>query len=355
MFFGLAEGTMEYPALVRMGTLYPFLDVLRRAGCPIDRHLEKCRLLRQVHESDPEIYIPLASVLCFLERSSRAEGMEELGFLAGSQTRIHDLGEYGRLILAEPTVLQALRRAHQESSNYNTSVRFWMIPEGNHLRLCREFRLTSPVGLSHADHFAQMMTWNTLRYWAGSQWLPDEIVFQSRAPTTFELESRVGVRVRCAQASSSLLVPRSILAKPIRADGQKIVTKASHPHFDSAPEDPIDALRNVIHAQLFEGYSDIRLAAEAAGMSVRTLQRRLVEVGLTYSRLLDDVRFTLAVSLMKNPEMKLIEIALDLGYDSPGSFTRAFRRWSGFSPKEFRVANSPVRVDDAVAQIAMSA
>jgi AraC-like DNA-binding protein len=346
---------MEYPDLVRMGTLFPFFDVLRRAGCPIDRHLEQCRLLRQVHESDPETYIPLASVLCFLETSSRAEGMEDLGFMAGSQTTIYDLGEFGRLILRAPTILQALRLAQQATSNYNTSVRFWMIPEGNNIRLCREFRLTSPVGLSHADHFAQLMTWNTLRIWGGSQWRPDEIVFQSRVPNSFDLESRIGMRVRCMQGSSSLLVPRSILAKPIRSDGQKKATAAGHPHFDSAPEDPIDALRNVIKAQLFEGYSDIRLTAEAAGMSVRTLQRRLVEAGLTYSRVLDDVRFTLAVSMMKNRENKMIEIALDLGYDSPGSFTRAFRRWSGFSPKEFRELNSATEVDRVVAKTALSA
>ena len=163
---------MEYPALVRMGTLYPFLDVLRRAGCPIDRHLENCRLLRQVNECDPESYIPLANALCFLERSSRSEGMEDLGFLAGAQTRIHDLGEYGRLVLSEPTVLQALRRAHRASRNYNTSLREWTISEGSNLRLCRAFRLTSPVGLSHADHFAQLLTLDPHAYRALQAYYP---------------------------------------------------------------------------------------------------------------------------------------------------------------------------------------
>lgn len=76
--------------------------------------------------------------------------------------------------------------------------------------------------------------------------------------------------------------------------------------------------------------------ASAAGLSVRTLQRRLADHGLDYSALVDRVRFDHAQSLLRDPRRHLIEIAHDLGYTDASSFTRAFRRWTGATPTTFR-------------------
>ena len=329
---------MDYVPLVRVGTLYPFLKVLLRAGCPVHRHLDACRLLRQVQELDAEEFVPFANVLKFLESSSRREGIEDLGFLAGSQSKIHDMGAFGHLVLREPTVLSALRRAHQLGNSYNTSVHEWMNTEGNNVRCFRQFRVPSQVGLSHADHFIQMLTLNSFRFFEGSRWRPAEMGFQSRPPASLDLESEIGARVVCSQSASSMLIPRSILARRI-SPVEGTAKAGESRYFEPAPDNPLDSLRCVIKAQLFEGAAEIHLTAEAAGMSVRTLQRRLVEDGLTYSALVDEVRFELAVLSMQDANAKMIDIALDLGYENPGSFTRAFRRWSGFSPVEFRELN----------------
>jgi AraC-like DNA-binding protein len=77
-------------------------------------------------------------------------------------------------------------------------------------------------------------------------------------------------------------------------------------------------------------------AAEAAGMSVRSLQRRLASEGLTFSQLIDEVRFEMAVPQLRDPDIRLTDIALSLGYSDPAHFTRAFGRWGGVSPSEYR-------------------
>jgi AraC-like DNA-binding protein len=84
------------------------------------------------------------------------------------------------------------------------------------------------------------------------------------------------------------------------------------------------------------GYPDIHLATEITGMSVRTLQRRLGEEGLTYTRLVEKIRFEQAVLWLQEPQLKLIDIAVELGYSDPAHFTRAFKRWTGLSPRDFR-------------------
>jgi AraC-like DNA-binding protein len=71
-------------------------------------------------------------------------------------------------------------------------------------------------------------------------------------------------------------------------------------------------------------------------MSVRVLQRRLSEFGLTYSQLVDEVRLELARRLFENSRLNLSDIAQELGYSDAAHFTRAFVRWTGVTPSAFR-------------------
>jgi AraC-like DNA-binding protein len=105
----------------------------------------------------------------------------------------------------------------------------------------------------------------------------------------------------------------------------------------SAPAiDFVASLRQFIQFQLRGGPVPIEVTAEAAGVSTRSLQRHLTESGLSYSHLVDQVRFKLAVELLKDPTLQIVDIALELGYTTPTNFARAFQRWSGVSPREFR-------------------
>ena len=70
--------------------------------------------------------------------------------------------------------------------------------------------------------------------------------------------------------------------------------------------------------------------------SIRTLQRRLAEDGLTYSQLISRLRYQQAIHWLVNSDLKIIEIAAELGYQDAAHFTRAFKRWTGVSPQTFR-------------------
>jgi AraC-like DNA-binding protein len=80
----------------------------------------------------------------------------------------------------------------------------------------------------------------------------------------------------------------------------------------------------------------IRAASAALGMSVRTLQRRLAAHGLTFAGLVDASRREAAACLLVETRAKVIDIALHLGYSDHGHFTRAFRRWTGLTPRAYR-------------------
>lgn len=109
--------------------------------------------------------------------------------------------------------------------------------------------------------------------------------------------------------------------------------------------DPVNAMRAVIQRLIPEGRSGIRSAALVVGMSVRTLQRRLAETGVSYSDLVDDVRLTSALILIDDRSIKLSEIARKLGYADAANFDRAFKRWTGLSPSQARAFDRKSRAD----------
>ena len=97
----------------------------------------------------------------------------------------------------------------------------------------------------------------------------------------------------------------------------------------------LEQLLDVVSIQLPLGQTTLDNIAEKLTISPRTLQRRLESLGLTYTQLVDEVRFKQArISIMKG--VKLAQIATELGYADAGSFTRAFERWTGMPPKHYR-------------------
>ena len=88
---------------------------------------------------------------------------------------------------------------------------------------------------------------------------------------------------------------------------------------------------------------DIELIAAAVGTSVRTLQRRLHRSGTSYADVAREVRRDAALQMLQNRERTIGEIARRLGYADHPHFTRAFHRWTGVTPREFRrrIASEP--------------
>jgi AraC-like DNA-binding protein len=88
--------------------------------------------------------------------------------------------------------------------------------------------------------------------------------------------------------------------------------------------------------RLLDGDTDIDGAALLAGLGPRSLQKKLRDEGFTYRKILDAVRLQRSAALLQETDETVTYIALSLGYAEPGNFTRAFHRWTGRSPIDFR-------------------
>jgi AraC-like DNA-binding protein len=91
--------------------------------------------------------------------------------------------------------------------------------------------------------------------------------------------------------------------------------------------------------QLTSGEASEKDMARQLHMSRRTLQRRLAESNTTYQKLVDDTRRDLAMQYMEDPGKSITDVTFLLGFSGQSAFTRAFRRWTGTSPTNFRQRN----------------
>jgi AraC-like DNA-binding protein len=81
--------------------------------------------------------------------------------------------------------------------------------------------------------------------------------------------------------------------------------------------------------------------ARQLGMSTRTLSRKLSTEGVAFADILDQLRSALAQDYLSERELPISEIAWLLGYCEASSFTNAFKRWTGKTPRQFRSEEAP--------------
>lgn len=85
-----------------------------------------------------------------------------------------------------------------------------------------------------------------------------------------------------------------------------------------------------------DGYPNFDDISRQIGIGTRTLRRRLKDEGLKFSHLLESVQFQDACCLLERAELDVGEVASLLGYRERANFSRAFRRWSGACPSQYR-------------------
>lgn len=97
-------------------------------------------------------------------------------------------------------------------------------------------------------------------------------------------------------------------------------------------------VKRSIQQQLMQGVTRQDVVADELGMNSRTLQRRLSQEGVSYQKLLDEVRQTMAEDYLLNSELAIPDIALRLGFSETTSFHRKFKAIKGKTPGEFRAS-----------------
>jgi len=335
----MKRGSMKAVPLVRVGMVLPVVTFLERSGAPVERYLERGGIPPAVLAS-PEALLPLHLVGRFLDDVARSEGLPDLGMVAARHVSITALGALGDVLRGALTVDEMLRDAVRLHPSYASGGRVWLEYETDRVWLRHANDRRIEHGRSIAAQISFVIILRLLRAVLGPTWRPLEIHLPAdRAPSMAELDLPADVPVKTGCASTGIALARASLASPVASAWHSAtpVDSLRREMLDSSPAvDFPGSVRQAVGTLLLGGYPSIERTADAVGMSIRTLQRRLGESHVSYSRLVEKERFAHALALLADPQVKITEIAFSLGYSDVANFTHAFHRWTGHAPREFR-------------------
>jgi len=318
------------------------MDALREIGVLVDRELAMAGLPTMLEEQ-PDSYVPALLATNFLRKMERNEGIEDLGFLAAQKLSLGTLGAHLRSTARRAPSLYAVLKLFCRSARFESpNLHFSMVPNGDGIRVCSTFYgYRESNGLQYAEWLQNFAAVAVVRQFAGQRWCPAEIAFMSRfSPSRRALERFPNTRFHTGMKTAWIEVPAYLLGLPLRIGRCDTASYAASKWNRELPVqlnlDFPGSLKLALRAYLGEGNPGVNLAAEIAGTSVRTLQRKLARYGLTYSAVIRQARFETAARLLRVHDTKIIDVAFAAGYEDPSHFTRAFRRVSGTTPREFR-------------------
>lgn len=327
--------------LTRCQFLIPFADILSEIGASAGPLLEKTRLPPSLEEKANH-YVPILQAIDFAEIARRSQGIADFGFHASRRLHYCHLSEKTRTLIGHaPTLLVALQQACKWASIEDSNLSNWIERHDDHVRYCS--RLTGTKGLLHLEHsqwLQNIFPIYIVQQFAGPDWAPATIAFEARYTPSLACQSSwSNTRFLSGQDASWIDVPISLLSLPNRA--RENVPSLQDDQAGPSNHDIITTLKLMLPSYLDQRLPALAEIAEMAGASSRSLQRKLAYAGLTYSDLIDTIRFENASRLLRDTDSKIIEIAFSSGYADPAHFTRAFRRISGVTPRQFRAQSRP--------------
>lgn len=171
-----------------------------------------------------------------------------------------------------------------------------------------------------------------------------EIHMQGLAPAYYAaLAPHLPVPVQYEQAEYALKVPLALMQAPLRladANAAAMAREACERELQARSNSPRDDVLTARVRTVLEASQDrlptLEDVAATLHVSTRTLKRRLQEEGRNFRALMDHVLCERATQMLQEEGLSVSEVAYRLGYNDVSNFSRAFRRWTGQSPSDFR-------------------
>jgi AraC-like DNA-binding protein len=242
------------------------------------------------------------------------------------------------------TVGEAFGCAARYFKLVNTAVRLSIDEAGEPVTFDVAGEGTGPAGVSraYAEYcFAAFVL--HVRAATGVEFAVQRVTFSHlRPPDVSEHERIFGCPVRFGEERNRLHLDRAAWDAPA-AGGHQGVLGVLIEHADlllsRLPSGPglVERARRAVGERLRGGDPSLESVARELGMSERSLQRHLREHGYTFNALADEVREGMARLYLEQPDMALAEIGYLLGFADQSTFHRAFKRWTGRTPKQARL------------------
>jgi AraC-like DNA-binding protein len=307
-------------------------------GIDLEEQLQKAGITRAQIE-DARAPIKVRDQIKFLNLVASALDDDFLGFHLAQACDLREIGLLYYVLASSETLIDALQRGVRYSTIMNEGVLQTCI-DGKHFGLSFDY-----VGVSRHPDRHQMEFWitavvRTCRQLTGSRFVPERVQLTHHRTAKAELAEVFGDHIEFGAPVDEIIFPSELRnSRVVSADpylNNLLISyceealarrKRKQGSFQSAVE-------NAIAPLLPHGRATVAEVARHLGLSQRTFARRLSSEGLTFSELLENLRSDLASRYLEEGDIGVSEVAWLLGYREVGSFSHAFRRWTGKTPRD---------------------
>ncbi len=319
--------------LVRAAVVQPFLEAARRIGVPVESRLRAAGLPADWVEDDACL-LPEINAWDFIQTVTRREGVENFGALSARAIPHHEFSTLAPLLAPCATLFDLLKRFIAVAPWQSTVTAYRLVPKPDAVWFTHTGQRLVPddvqVSLFQLSGMLQLV-----RCGAGGNWHPAELHLPFPIQPWMRLDAEFGRSRLCfSMPSAAFPIPRTLLARPIVP--ARFDSRENGPRIGPVSSFLKDQVLEILVSYLGQEDLGVELISEICGLSPRTLQRRLTLEHTTLSELLDRARFEAATRLLMETELDLVDIGMTAGYRNHSSFSRAFRRWAGTTPRDFR-------------------
>jgi AraC-like DNA-binding protein len=321
----------------------PLLDTLRIRGIDATALLGDVGL-GDVEPTDPDARLPLVCLDRLWDRAAARVADPDLGLHVAESVDPSSFGLLSYLGTSSATWGEGLRRLLRyfrllsDGSRYDLSVRDGVAT----LTASQDTPFSAPV--RQRVEFTISVLFCYARHLITGDWQVLDVFFEHAPPPDLAEHRRLYGRVpRFATVHSGFSFDGELLVRPLVTCNPTLAELlerlAARQLADLPPVATIaGALRDLCLRDGFEHELTLETAAHRLHLSPRTLQRRLREEGTSHQEVIDDTRRQLASRMLVQSGLGIAEVAFALGFSEPSGLHRAFKRWTGMTPAEYRRA-----------------
>jgi len=291
----------------------------------------------------PGARYPFRSMIRLWEEARIEAADPCIGLFVARKLKPQALHALGLAWLSSSTLMSGLQRMVRYARIANTSLRFRIEPDGERVKLVAEFQTHGlPPPPEAADALLAVVV-RMCRLMTDNSFAPLLVTFTHEDNGHMEQYiDTFQAPVLWAKSENALYFDARVLAQPIPAGNEELATEtgriAERYLATLDPERVQDRVRKILLILLPSGEVDQEAVAKTLHRSVSSLQRQLRAEGASYRQILDETRVTLAQQFVREKRYSLGQIAYLLGFSDQANFSRAFKRWTGHTPTQFRVS-----------------
>ena len=323
--------------LVRLNLVEPLLQMLDRQGIGVEEPLQRCSLSRE-EVSNPEVFVPAPKMYEIVETLAELSGDPYFGIHAGESLDPWAWSPLADIAHLSATLGEFLLRFMESAQQDASSVIFSLITKNGRSTFYERRVTDGGIFPRHNDAFTLAYLLAIIRPAVGSEWDGARVLARCCDPGVIP-SHYMGIRTASSDTfGASISFPASWLLLPVAIE--QSAKKTASPSLKTSPSGGLaEDFRKLIRPHLHETDLDMNRVASICGLSKRTLSRRLQAQGTTAHREILALRRKKAEKDLRDTTLRISSIATNAGYSNPAVFSRAFKRWTGMSPRAFRKAS----------------